>query len=64
MQQVACIEVRRQEAALLGLITINGQPIIRVHVIKRELDKTGQTITGAKHLMSAKFMPPAANSKF
>lgn len=64
MQQVARIEARRQEAALLVLRAINCLAIIRVHVIKRDLDKTRQAMTGAKHLTSAKFMPSAANSKF
>lgn len=64
VKQVARIEARRQETALLVLIPINCLAIIRVHVIKRELDKTRQAITGAKHLASAKFMPLAAISKF
>ena len=48
---------------MLVLITVNGLAIIRIHITKRELDKTGQAMRGAKHLMSAKFLLPAANFK-
>ena len=60
---MVCIEARRQKAGgtLLVLITVNGLAIIRIHITKRELDKTGQAMRGAKHLMSAKFLLPAAN---
>lgn len=54
----------RRQTALLVLIAINCLAIIRACVIKRELDKTRQAMTGAKHLMSAKLMPSAENSKF
>lgn len=60
---MASIGARRQETALLVPIAINCLAIIRVRVIKRELDKTRQAITGAKHLTRAKLMLSAANSK-
>lgn len=63
VQQVARIEIRRQETALLVLIAINCLFIIR-GPCKRELDKTRQAMTGAKHLTRATFMPSASNSKF
>ena len=49
---------------MLVLITVNGLAIIRIHITKRELDKTGQAMRGAKHLMSAKFLLQQQISRF